>query len=158
MEGIKKNRSNRFGRSMVYVPAWSWDQMTSSFLESVILEKPLLHAGCGSSTIGDVRIDKFRRDDFFPMDARSDWFALPFKDDAFGAVLMDPPWKVCAMKEIANAFKEALRVAPVLYVYAPYLWGGEKVKVSKIWVRAHHGVHHPVMLVRYERRYDKEEK
>ena len=146
-----KNKTNRFGRSMRYVPNWTWPKCTQAFIESTVKEHPVLHAGSGASTFGDVRIDRFKIDNFYPLDARADWHALPVKDDAFGCVLMDPPWKVCAMQEIATAFREALRVAPVLYVYAPYLWGARGVRVTDSWVRLHLGVHHPVMLVRYER-------
>jgi hypothetical protein len=90
------------------------------------------------------------------MDVRADYFHLPFKDDSFGAVLMDPPWKVCAMAEIAKAFREALRVAPTLYVYAPYTWVARGFRLSDCWVRAHLGVHHPVMLSKYKRELEME--
>ena len=136
---------------MKFVPAWVWDQQTDQFIRSTVKETPLLHAGCGASTFGDIRIDKFKTDAFFPIDARADWNALPFKDDAFGAVIMDPPWKVAAMLEIATAYKEALRVAPILYSYAPFLWKSQNVEVEAIWVRVAPGVHHPVMLTKYVR-------
>ena len=146
-----RNKTNRFGRSTKYVPAWSWPKEVERFLDETISEKPLLHAGCGASNLGDIRIDRFKTDAFFPMDARADWNHLPFKDDAFGAVLMDPPWKVSAMKEIATGYREALRVAPVLYAYAPFLWGARGFLIDGIWVRHHLGVHHPVMLIKYRR-------
>ena len=149
--GTIKNKTNRFGKSMRYVPAWSWPEVTREFIESVVTERPILHAGSGASTFGDIRIDKFKTDLFHPLDARADYNSLPFKIDSFGCVLMDPPWKVCAMKEIATAYREALRVAPILYSYAPYLWGARGFKVSKCWMRTHSGVHHPIMFIRYER-------
>ena len=148
---MMKNKTNRFGRSMSYVPGWSWPKDTERFIESTVKESPILHAGSGASSFGDFRIDKFKIDFFHPLTARADWNALPFKDDSFGCVLMDPPWKVCAMKEIATAYREALRVAPVLYSYAPYLWGARGFTIDACWVRSHLGVHHPVMLIKYMR-------
>ena len=136
---------------MTYVPTWTWPKNTEEFIQSTVTEHPILHAGSGASSFGDIRIDRFKADFFHPLDARADWNALPFKDDAFGCVLMDPPWKVCAMKEIATAFREAMRVAPVLYVYAPYLWGKENIEVTKVWVRLASGIQHPVLFARYER-------
>ena len=146
-----KNKTNRFGRSTRYVPAWSWPKEVAEFLKETITETPILHSGAGASDLGDIRIDKFKADLFHPMDARADWNHLPFKDNAFGAVLMDPPWKVSAMKEISLAYREALRVAPVLYAYAPFLWGARGFSIDGIWVRHHLGVHHPVMLIKYSR-------
>ena len=55
-----KNKTNRFGKSMRYVPAWSWPKMTEEFIKATVTEHPILHAGAGSSLFGDIRIDKFK--------------------------------------------------------------------------------------------------
>jgi hypothetical protein len=82
----------------------------------------------------------------------ADWTHLPFKNDSFASVFSDPPWNLGQMKTCADFCREALRVAPVCYLMAPWLWVHRDVKRGPIWVRDFPGVNVPILLVRYERK------
>lgn len=134
-----------------YREAFTWHRHIGHFLESIITETPLLHVCSGPvSDFGDVRCDRY----VVPRSPGvvADWVALPFGDDKFAAVFADPPWKIGQMKSCADFCHEALRVAPVAYVMAPWLWVHERARRSKIWVRDMPGVNIPVLIARYERK------
>jgi hypothetical protein len=134
-----------------YVGAFSWHQNIGLFLESIIAETPLLHVCAGpKSEFGDVRVDRFVHS--VPPSVIADWTSLPFKENSFGAVFADPPWNLGYMKACADFCKEALRIAPIIYVMSPWLWVNRCAKRSQIWVREFPGVNAPILIVRYERR------
>ena len=131
-----------------YVPAFSWHRDTDSFLAESIPERRVLNVCSGpQSLFGDVRVDSFVRP--IPPGVRADWTCLPFADDSFEAVFADPPWSIGYMKDCADFCKEALRIAPVFYLMAPWLWVNRDAERNKIWVRELPGVNVPVLLVRY---------
>ena len=66
--------------------AWAFPRDVESFLRRLLIS-PSLHVACGSSKIGDVRLDLFTR-----ADVMGDMFHLPFRDESFASVLTDPPW------------------------------------------------------------------
>lgn len=76
---------------------------------------------------------------------------LPFKTDSFAATFMDPPWGLEAMRGLSRAFHEGIRVAPVLYIYSPIVWGTSKAKMTDAWIRCLAGLNSPVLLARYAR-------
>jgi hypothetical protein len=86
-----------------------------------------------------------------PADVKADWRDLPFSDDSYGAVFADPPWNSGYKADVALFVREAMRVAPVAYLMAPWLYGGAAAPLSRVWVRQMPGVHAPVLLTRYER-------
>lgn len=146
-----KDGSKRQPSAGHYIPAFSWHRQIDLFVKSIIAESPLLHVCSGPvSKFGDVRVDRH----VMPRapGVVADWTALPFCDDSFSAVFADPPWDLGQMKTCADFCKEALRVAPVAYLMAPWLWVNKTARRSKVWVRDLPGVNVPVLIVRYERK------
>src|SRR6516162_8909975 len=71
---------------------WLKARPHSGRIEHSILERPLLHACCGDDRdffFGDIRLDI---DPGTHPTMLGDIRALPFRDDAFGAVFADVPW------------------------------------------------------------------
>lgn len=133
-----------------YVKAFSWHRTIDDFIRETIQESPLLHVCSGpKSEFGNVRVDRFVHP--LPPAVVADWLSLPFSDDSFAAVFADPPWFSHYMKQSADFCKEALRIAPVIYVMSPWLWCSELTKRTHIWVREFPGVNQPILLVRYEK-------
>jgi hypothetical protein len=133
-----------------YVKAFSWHSRIEQFVDSIIDEYPLLHVCSGPhSKFGNVRLDRFVEPR--PPGVMADWCNLPFRDNSFGAVFADPPWNLGQMKTCADFCHEALRVAPVAYVMAPWLWVKKGVRRTDIWVREFPGLNVPILIVRYQR-------
>lgn len=63
----------------------------------------------------------------------------------------DPPWFAEEKAQCAAFMQEALRIAPVVYLMAPWLYGSSTAELTRVWVRHMPGVHAPVMVSRYER-------
>jgi hypothetical protein len=130
-----------------YIEAFSWTDTIQHFLDVVVRERPLLNVCAGRTRWGDVTVDRYE-----PADTRADWLELPFGSNSFGAVFADPPW-IAEYKPGVSAFmKEALRIAPVAYLMAPWLYGAGWAKLTKCWIRQLPGVNRPILLSRYERR------
>lgn len=109
----------------------------------------------GNTYFGDVQLELYH----FPKDwygangskVRGDAVALPFKDDAFGAVFCDPPWDAGFKASCAEVCKESMRVAPVLYLMAPWIWGTSEAHLTRAWVRQMPGINNAIVIGRYER-------
>lgn len=129
-----------------YVEAFSWTDSIDRFVRWHVTERPLLHVCSGRSSFGDVTCDLYE-----PADVNADWRELPFEDDSFGAVFADPPWNSGYKEHVRDFIREAMRVAPVAYLMAPWLYGGQRAPLSRVWVRQLPGVHTPILLSRYER-------
>jgi len=130
-----------------YVPAFSWPKGIEQFLGAVITERPLLNVCSGLSPLGDVHLDLYVQ-----CDVRADMTALPFKDDAFGAVFADPPWDATIKKKCADFCKESMRVAPVLYLMSPWIWGTSAAELEACWVRQHPGINNAIVISKYRRK------
>ena len=129
-----------------YREAFSWTDSIDAFVQHVVTERPLLNVCAGRTTWGDVTLDLYE-----PADVHGDWTELPFERDAFGAVFADPPWDSGHKVEVATYMREALRVAPVAYLMAPWLYCSAWAKITRVWFREFPGVHAPILLTRYER-------
>jgi hypothetical protein len=129
-----------------YREAFSWTRTVDEFVQWHVKERPLLNVCAGRSSWGDVTLDLHE-----PADVQGDWTALPFEDDSFGAVFADPPWDSGHKTEVAAYMREALRVAPVAYLMAPWLYCAAWAKISRVWWREFPGIHTPILLARYER-------
>jgi len=134
-----------------YVPAFSWNKGIEDFVRELIKERPILNVCSGDSPLGNVRLDIVRIGGFFPSDVIGDMSSLPFRDDSFGAVFADPPWGANLKEKCATFCKEALRVAPVLYLMSPWIWGTSQATMTKVWVRQHPGFNNAILITRYER-------
>ena len=129
-----------------YVEAFSWPRSVADFLEVYIRERPCLHVCSGRSDLGEVTADLYE-----PADVQADWTALPFAADSFASVFADPPWNSGYNAQVAAFVREAMRVAPVAYLMAPWVYGGAVAQLRRVWVRQMPGVHSPVLITRYER-------
>jgi hypothetical protein len=116
------------------------------FVQWHVKERPLLNVCAGRSSWGDVTLDLHE-----PADVQGDWTSLPFKADSFGAVFADPPWDSGHKTEVAAYMREALRVAPVAYLMAPWLYCAAWSRITRVWWREFPGIHTPILLARYER-------
>lgn len=133
--------------------AFSWPADIESFIRSIIIEKPILNVCAGESEFGDIRIDKFHSPYFYPIDAKADMIALPFKNDAFGAVFCDPPWNDAYVKMTAQFCGEAIRAAPVLYLMSPWIWGTTRANLTHVWYRVTPGFNRAILICRYQRNH-----
>lgn len=129
-----------------YIEAFSWTDSIDEFLRVNVTERPLLNVCSGKNPFGDVTMDKYE-----PADVQGDWTTLPFPNSSFGAVFADPPWNSGYKEEVSLFVNEALRVAPIAYLMAPWVYGSAKAVLARIWVRQFPGVNTPIILARYER-------
>lgn len=129
-----------------YIPAFSWTTDIEKFITELVTERPLLNVCAGRSPLGDVKVDRYEA-----ADVQADMTRLPFDNDSFAAVFSDPPWDSSIKTRCAELCKESLRVAPILYLMAPWVWGTSAANIEQIWVRQFPGVHTPILLVKYTR-------
>ena len=126
--------------------AFKWTDSIDAFVRWHVTETPLLNVCSGHTPWGDVTLDLHES-----ADVQGSWDELPFERDSFGAVFADPPWDSGHKSEVAAYVREALRVAPVAYLMAPWLYCSAWAPISKLWWREFPGVHTPILLSRYER-------
>jgi hypothetical protein len=130
-----------------YREAFSWTRTVDEFVKWTVTETPLLHACSGHSSWGDTTLDLYE-----PADHQGDWTDFSrFGRDEFGAVFADPPWDSAHKAEVAVYVREALRIAPIAYLMAPWLYCAGWCDITRVWFREFPGVHSPVLLSRYER-------
>jgi hypothetical protein len=129
-----------------YVEAFSWPGTIEQFLQEQVTERPLLNVCAGRTRWGDVTMDRYEVSDVL-----GDWTMLPFRSDEFGAVFADPPWDAEYKWQVAAFVREALRVAPVAYLMAPWIYGAAWAQLTATWVRHLPGVNRAVTLTRYQR-------
>lgn len=130
-----------------YVEAFSWTGPIADFLVEHVSERPLLNVCSGRESFGDVTVDLYE-----PANVRASWTSLPFQDDSFEAVFADPPWNAGYKQDVRDFMREALRIAPVAYLMAPWTYGASWAQLTRVWVRQMPGVNNTVSLTRYERR------
>ena len=129
-----------------YIEAFSWTGTIQSFLDTVVTEKPLLNVCSGTTLWGDVTMDYYE-----PSSVNGDWTHLPFMDNSFGAVFADPPWNAGYKKDVSLFVNDALRIAPVAYIMAPWIYGAARANLTNVWVRHFPGINNIVGMTRYER-------
>lgn len=75
------------GTSHIYkVNKLLWPESVEEFLKTQI-KNPSLHVCCGKSTLGDIKLDLYE-----DVDVRGDANRLPFDENSFNTVLIDPPY------------------------------------------------------------------
>lgn len=122
-------------------------------IEHQIPERPLLHACCADDHFGDVNIDirpEVKPD--FVCDVTKE---LPFKDDEFAAAFADIPWVGSWRWNAASAIKQLLRVASIVYIISPWLYGAKTCYPETINVSWRPGINHPILFVKYIKRKNK---
>ena len=70
--------------------AWIWSEK-EEWLYKQLCEGSTLHVCCGTSRLGDIRVDLFAHS-IFATNIKADAFHLPFKNESFNTVICDPPW------------------------------------------------------------------
>lgn len=118
-------------------------------VERTIAERPLLHACCGEDPFGDVRLDKAITQ---AVTVCGDVRQLPFRRNTFAAAFCDFPWEAPFKGSIAMAMRELLRIAPVVYVLSPWVWGSRFARLDRIDVCWQPGVTQALLFTRYVRR------
>jgi len=130
-----------------YVEAFSWTKTVDEFVRDIVTERPILNVCAGKVNFGDVALDYYE-----PSDVKGDMGHLPFADDSFGCVFSDPPWDASMKSKVAAFCKDALRVAPVLYVMSPWHWGSSKRVIDKVWLREFPGISNAILIIKYARK------
>src|SRR3990172_9096426 len=125
----RKSWGGRNRRRFFAAMSWSGDE--GLFITRQVREHPLLNVCAGNAMFGDLRVDAYHP---WP-DVKADAPHPPFKADTFAAVFMAPPWGLEAMRGLSLAFHDALRVAPVLYVYSPIVWGTSRAVLTPASLR-----------------------
>ena len=131
-----------------YVRAWTWTRTVGEFIEEIVKERPSLNVCSGNVFFGDVRVDAHHP---FP-DVRADACHLPFKPDSFASVFADPPWQAGWKRTCADFCREAMRVSPILYLMAPWIWGSGDAQLTDAWVRQMPGINNAIVVSRYQRK------
>ena len=119
-------------------------------IEHFIEERPLLHCCCGDDHFGDKNIDI--RPAVNPDVVCDVTKRLPFFDNEFAAAFADFPWITAWRWKAAAAIKEMLRVAPIVYIISPWLYGAKTCYPESINVSWRPGINHPILFVKYIRR------
>ena len=118
-------------------------------IEETINEHPLFHACCGKhESLGDVTLDfDFDMNPMIYGDVRQ----MPIKSNSFAAAYMDCPWTASWKKNVADAMKELLRIAPVVYVLSPWTYGSHVCTITDCKIAWTPGVNQALLFCRYER-------
>ena len=119
-------------------------------IEHTISERPLLHACSGQDKLfGDVTIDIDPR---MQPDVVADITRkIPYPDNSFAAAFADFPWTAAFKKKVANAMKELLRVAPVVYTISPWTYGSSICTLKWVKVLWQPGVNKALLFAKYVR-------
>ena len=118
--------------------------------EYQITERPLLHCCCNKDHFGTVNIDiRPETKPDFVCDVTKE---LPFKENEFAAAFMDCPWIEKWRWDCARAIKQMLRVAKIVYVLSPWLYGAKTCYPETIEVSWRAGINHPILFVKYIKR------
>lgn len=122
-------------------------------IEHLIKERPLLHACCADDHFADVNIDI--RPEVKPDFVCDVTKKLPFKENEFAAAFADVPWVVSWRWNVARAIKQLLKVAPIVYIISPWLYGAKTCYPETINVSWRPGINHPILFVKYIKRKNK---
>ena len=118
--------------------------------EHQITERPLLHCCCGDDHFGTVNVDI--RPEVNPDQVCDVTKELPYCNDAFTVAFADLPWIEKFRWDAARAIKQMLRVAPIVYIISPWLYGAKICYPETIEVSWRPGINHPILFVKYVRR------
>jgi len=94
------------GNAYVYkVTKLLWPREVEDFLCKVLIGKTL-HVCCGKSKLGSIRLDLYEED----VDVKGDMTRLPFANESFDTVLIDPPYN-SKLQIMHDMLSELCRVA-----------------------------------------------
>ena len=108
--GKTKGEISLAGNSHLYnVKKVLWPESIETFLKTLFIGKTL-HACCGKSMLGDVRLDLYEKS----ADVICDAAQMDFPDQSFNTVLCDPPyngkyqWNHDLLKELCRVAKDRI--------------------------------------------------
>jgi hypothetical protein len=78
-------------KDLTFKKAWAWPQKVDNYFKNQIKDKKSCHVFCGSSTLGDARVDIKTDTATHKADILN---GLPFEDNTFDVVFGDPPWEM----------------------------------------------------------------
>jgi hypothetical protein len=114
--------------------AWRWPHAVELFFQQRIEDKSSLHVCCGSSRIGDVRLDI---DSDSERTISGDMRTIPFDDCSFDIVFGDWPWKMGYFQRF-KPFYEMVRVCKIggeIIVNSTWLPFSKAAELREIFVR-----------------------
>ena len=106
----------------------------------------------GRTKWGNIRVDLLEA-----ADIRQDWSNLSFPNDSFGAVFADPPWDSQYKPQVKRYMEKAIRIAPIVYLMAPWIYGSSMFELTNVWIRQLPGINPIVAITRYKRKENYEE-
>jgi len=120
-------------------------------IEYTIKERPLLHACSGQDKLfGDVTIDIGPR--MTPDIVADITKSIPYPDNSFAAAFADFPWTAAFKKKVADAMKELLRVAPIVYTISPWTYGSSICELDEVYIAWQPGVNQALLFSKYIRK------
>jgi hypothetical protein len=123
---------------MTFRESWIWPRDVKRWFvrETSDLEdpcpRPIVHLACGSSKLGEIRVDKYHPG----ANVRASFFALPFAEGSIGTVILDPPYdiqtnqRILLHKEVARV----LRTGGRLLWCAPWIPDNGNFSIERIVV------------------------
>ena len=110
------------------------------------LHSPSLHVCSGQSPLGDVKVDLEVQ---LGPDVRGDMLHLPFKDESFQTVLIDPPWHFAnhLRPKLLWELRRVLRVGGQLILDCPWIPKIPRMKLDNVLVRIPPQIWTPVSLI-----------
>jgi len=121
--------NRRIGRRK-FIKAWSWPAEVEQFIADMC-EGYTVHVCSGTSTLGDLRIDKY-----LPADKVADMLSLPVDSYSADTVICDPPWGIPRhlRARLVYELRRILKVGGKLIFNAPWLPRAPGLQLESIWV------------------------
>ena len=120
-------------RNLMLRQTWVWEEEVSKWVKDRIKGKSL-NVCCGTSMLGDVKIDLEPK---LKGTLKGDMFDIQFADEFFDTVICDPPWKLNPMLRPRNFF-ELVRVCKVggnIIFNAKWIPKSKYVKLKELYIR-----------------------
>lgn len=114
---------------------WAWPWSVECFVRKNIKGRSL-HVCCGSSKIGDVKVDMYvERKDI----VKADMFDLPYKEE-FDTVICDPPWELPYHKrhKLLYSLRDALKPNGILIFNCFWFPKCRGLQIEKVYVGVPH--------------------
>lgn len=120
---------------MTFKKSWAWPYSVELFIKKFIKGKSL-HVCCGSSDLGDVKIDAYVERKGV---TKGDMFNLPFKEE-FDTVICDPPWELAyhLRHKLLYNLRDALKPNGILIFNCFWFPKVRGLKIEEVYVGVPH--------------------